>query len=866
MSAPAADTLPPAPGNRAAADTLPPAPGASDPGAPPPVASPAAGDHAGGIDPEATLAALSNEQKASLLAGSGFWLTTSLAEEGIPAITVTDGPHGLRKQTGAADHVGLNASAPATCFPAACATACSFDERLLRDIGRALGEECRAEGVGAILGPGVNVKRHPLGGRNFEYLSEDPLLAGRLGAAMVEGAQSTGVGACVKHFAANSQETARMTSDSIVDERALNEIYLRPFEIVVRRAQPWLAMTAYNRLNGTYCSQNAWLLQRKLRGEWGFAGAAVTDWGALSESAASVAAGLDLVMPGPRPDHARRVLEAVERGDLEAAALDDAARRVLELVAKAQAGRELPFECDIDAHLGLAARAAEESAVLLENDGTLPISPDARVAVIGAFAKEPRYQGAGSSRINPVALDCPWGALAETGVDVAYAAGYDAATGDAAEGQLAEAEALARSRDVAIVFVGLPARCESEGRDRADMAMPAGMNRLVARVAEANPRTVVVLACGAPVELPWAAAAASRSATSRSAASASPAAPRPAAVLLVHLAGCQGGKATARLLLGQANPSGKLAETWPRSLADTALGAAFPFRDREIAYRESIYVGYRYYDAAGAEVAYPFGHGLSYTRFAYRDLRIEPAESGIRVSFAIDNVGERDGAEAAQVYVAPLDAAGFAPPQQLASFAKPLVAAGGTARVEIALDERSFARWDADSHGWRVDEGRYEIRVGASSRDIRLAGAIDLAADGSAPFPVSSRPAQRDGAHRGALGPYFDVRPHGFAAEAFRALYGRPLPEPSPCLPLTQDSPVSDLALTPIGRLALPLIRKIASGYGKGDDSGEMLGAMLGDLPLRSFCMGGMSHERLEGLVALLNGRIFAGLRRLLAG
>ena len=620
------------------------------------------------------------EDRAQLLAGESHWKTHTSPNAGIPSLFLSDGPHGLRKQEGAQDCMGIAESRPATCFPTASALACSFDPELVERVGAAIGEEARRQGVDVVLGPGVNIKRHPLCGRNFEYFSEDPVVSGRLGAAMVRGIQSRGVGACLKHFAANSQEHARMVSDSVVDERTLRELYLAPFEYVVRHARPWSVMTAYNKLNGVYCSEHEWLLREVLRGEWGFDGAVVSDWGAMSSSVASVRAGLDLCMPGLRRDHARALVEAVRSGNLEEGCVSEAASHIERLARRAKACQakgsvggasesSLSDEEFYRAHADLAREAAAQSAVLLKNDGVLPLNLNARVAVIGAFARMPRYQGSGSSRINPKIIDNIWYRLEQRGVAAEYADGYDPTTGDADERQLLEAEALAARSDVALVVAGLPARYESEGFDRKLMIMPRGMRELIDRVCTANPRTVVVLQGGAPMEMPWR--------------------DRPAAILLMYLSGCQGGGAAVDVLVGDVNPSGKLAETWPVDSAQTALGTTYPDMDNEVFYREGPFVGYRYYDAVDVEPAFPFGHGESYTEFAYEGLEVKAHEGAstegpleFDVSFTLRNIGPRIGAEVAQVYIAPTSEV-VPPPcpvQWLAGFAKIELEPGGSAR------------------------------------------------------------------------------------------------------------------------------------------------------------------------------------------
>ena len=593
---------------------------------------------------------LTLEERAQLLAGESHWKTYDAPGAGIPSLFLSDGPHGLRKQEGAQDCMGIAESRPATCFPTASALACSFDPELVERVGAAIGEEARRQGVDVVLGPGVNIKRHPLCGRNFEYFSEDPVVSGELGAAMVRGIQSRGVGACLKHFAANSQEHARMVSDSVVDERTLRELYLAPFEHVVRHARPWSVMTAYNKLNGVYCSEHEWLLREALRGEWGFDGAVVSDWGAMSSSVASVRAGLDLCMPGPRRDHARALVEAVRSGELEEGRVNEAASHIERLARRVKACQaegsiggapalSLTDEEFYRAHADLAREAAAQSAVLLKNDGVLPLNPDAKVAVIGAFARMPRYQGSGSSRINPK--------ISTTSGIASSSAAWLPSMPTAAIPRremrmktLLEAETLAARSDVAVMVAGLPARYESEGFDRKLMVMPRGMRELIDRICAANPRTVVVLQGGAPMEMPWR--------------------DSPAAILLMYLSGCQGGGAAVDVLVGDVNPSGKLAETWPVDSAQTALGTTYPDMDNEVFYREGPFVGYRYYDAVDVEPAFPFGHGESYTEFAYEGLGVQvradaPTEGPLEVdvSFTLRNTGHRTGAEVAQMYIAP---------------------------------------------------------------------------------------------------------------------------------------------------------------------------------------------------------------------
>lgn len=819
---------------------------------------------------------LSLEERAQLLAGESHWKTYAAPSAGIPSLFLSDGPHGLRKQEGAQDCMGIAESRPATCFPTASALACSFDPELVERVGAAIGEEARRQGVDVVLGPGVNIKRHPLCGRNFEYFSEDPVVSGELGAAMVRGIQSRGVGACLKHFAANSQEHARMVSDSVVDERTLRELYLAPFEHVVRHARPWSAMTAYNKLNGVYCSEHEWLLREALRGEWGFDGAVVSDWGAMSSSVASVRAGLDLCMPGPRRDHARALVEAVRSGELEEGCVNEAASHIERLARRVKACQaegsiggapalSLTDEEFYRAHADLAREAAAQSAVLLKNDGVLPLNPDAKVAVIGAFARMPRYQGSGSSRINPKIIDNIWYRLEQRGVAAEYADGYDPTTGDADERQLLEAETLAARSDVAVVVAGLPARYESEGFDRKLVVMPRGMRELIDRVCAANPCTVVVLQGGAPMEMPWREG--------------------PAAILLVYLSGCQGGGAAVDVLVGDVNPSGKLAETWPVDLAQTALGATYPDMDNEVLYREGPFVGYRYYDAVDVEPAFPFGHGMSYIEFAYEGLGVKvrvdaPAEVPleVEVSFTLRNIGSRTGAEVAQVYIAPTS--GAVPPpcpvQWLAGFAKIELEPGEERRVVLSLDETAFRKWDASLRRWCVYPGRYEVRVASSSRDIRLTASIAVG-DGQWAFNPEQARHRRNIAEEQLMSDqapmstpqvpeiYRHPTPGCFAqpesAQAFAELYARPLPERPPVTPFTIDSTVSDMGACWLGRRLYRIIDWVMAEPASkmNRDQKAMMQEMTADMPLRSLTTSGVPLESVKGFVSMLNGHYLTG-------
>jgi beta-glucosidase len=662
---------------------------------------------------------LSVAQKASLCLGSDFWHTAPIGEAGVESIMVSDGPHGLRKQPERGDNAGLFGSVPATCFPTAAALGSSWDPDLARAIGAALGAEARSQDVAVVLGPGINIKRSPLCGRNFEYLSEDPHLAGRLAAAMVEGIQSQHVGASVKHFAANNQETDRMRVSAEVDERTLREIYLAAFEYVVSTAQPWTVMCSYNKVNGEYASQNRWLLTDVLRGEWGFEGLVVSDWGAVHDRVAALAAGLDLEMPPNLGVSDRAIIEAVATGGLDIAVLDQAVARVLRLVEQAR-GRE-PATVSADAHHALARRAAAAGMVLLKNENdVLPLTdaPGLTVAVIGEFARTPRFQGMGSSQVSPTRVDVPLDALkaAMPGAEFRFAAGFGLAD-DSADAELAaEAVRTAAGADVVVACLGLPPAEESEGLDRAHIDLPAAQTELLTtlRAAAGGTPMVVVLFNGSAI----------RTSTWDSAA---------AAVLECWLGGQAMGSALADVLTGVVNPSGRLAESIPLRLEDSPSFLNFPGEEGHVRYGEGVFVGYRGFDAVGTPLAYPFGHGLSYTTFDYRDLQVTQAGSAdagdlvVTVTCTVANVGDRSGREVVQVYVGDPAASVARPPRELKAFTKVDVAPGNGQRIILTLTPRDFSYWSALHRRWVLEPGEFQIAVGASSRDIRCAQTIVIA-------------------------------------------------------------------------------------------------------------------------------------------
>ncbi|NNH69260.1 beta-glucosidase [Nocardia uniformis] len=645
------------------------------------------------------IAELTDAEKASLCTGATFWDLAGVPRLGIEGISVADGPHGLRKQDADADNLGTTDSRPATCFPTASGLASSFDPELLARIGAALAVEARAAGVSVLLGPGVNMKRSPLCGRNFEYFSEDPYLAGELGAAMVSGLQDNGIGASVKHFAANNQEDHRMTVSAEVDERALREIYLPAFETIVRKARPWTVMCSYNRLNGIYTSEHRWLLTQVLREEWGFEGVVVSDWLAVNDRAAGIAAGLDLEMP-MSPDGPTRVLAALASGELDRTDLDRAASRVLTLIDRAHAS-EGPAVVDVDAHHALARDAARRSAVLLRNVGALPLAgTGAPIVVVGPFAATPRYQGAGSSRVVPTRLDNALDALRVALPDrrIDYFPDYDRTA----------AAAAAAAAEV-IVFAGLPENAESEGFDRTVIDLPVEQSDFLHALRQRLGRLTVVVQAGSAVTLPFADHA--------------------DAILLAWLGGQAGGGAIADLLSGMHSPSGKLAETLPTDLRHTPAHTAFPGDGRTVDYHESIFIGYRWYETRGLPVAFPFGHGLTYTDFTYSDLDVTVEDHTAAVRFTLTNTGEFPAAEIAQVYIADPAAELPRPVHELKGFARTHLAPGESRRVRIELDRRAFAYWHPGKGDWHVEAGEFIVEVGASSADIRLAQTIRLDGD-----------------------------------------------------------------------------------------------------------------------------------------
>ncbi|MCM3160786.1 glycoside hydrolase family 3 C-terminal domain-containing protein [Metabacillus litoralis] len=652
---------------------------------------------------------LTLEEKASLCSGEDFWTTKGIDRLAIPSILMTDGPHGLRKQEGEADHVGLNQSVPATCFPSASGMASSWNRELIQQVGKALGKESQSEGVSILLGPGANIKRSPLCGRNFEYFSEDPYLTGELATAHINGVQSQGVGTSLKHFAVNNQEHRRMTTDAVVDERTLREIYLTGFEIAVKKAQPWTVMSAYNKLNGTYCSENEYLLTNILKNEWGHEGIVVSDWGAVNEAEKSVAAGMELEMPSSYGAGKKRIIEAVQNGTLSEEVLDESVERLLKIVYKAASSQVKGMNYDREAHHLLAREVAAESMVLLKNeDKILPLKPGSHIAVIGDLAEHVRYQGGGSSHINPTKMDAPLQEIMKLAGDqskVTFTRGYDVNIDVAEENELLQdGIEKAQAADVVVLFVGLPERYESEGYDREHLHIPPNQIELIDSIASVQQNIVVVLSNGSAIEMPWL--------------------NKVKGILEGYLGGQAVGGAIADLLFGVKNPSGKLAETFPEKLKDTPSYLYFPGEGDRVEYHEGIFTGYRYYDAKDVSPLFPFGYGLSYTSFEYSQLTIDHRQATdqdvIKVSVAVKNTGDQFGKEIVQLYVRDIDSSVTRPEKELKGFEKVALQPGEKKVVTFHLNKRSFAYYNTELANWHVETGEFEILVGKSSKDIVL--------------------------------------------------------------------------------------------------------------------------------------------------
>ena len=761
--------------------------------------------------------------------------THALPNKGVPAIWLSDGPNGLRKQAGPADHLGLNPSEPATCFPTAATVANSWDPALGEEIGKALGEETASYRVNVILGPGLNTKRSPLCGRDFEYFSEDPYLSGKLAAGYVRGIQSVGVSACPKHFAANNQELRRMASNSVLDERTLRELYLTGFEIAVKEGRPKCIMTSYNRVNGTYANENHHLLQDILHGEWGYDGAVVTDWGGSNDHVEGVREGSTLEMPCPGFGSAKRLMQAVEEGRLPESAVDARVDELLELVFTTDAAvKAAPKRFDRDAHHALARRAAAESVVLLKNeDDLLPLKPGQRVALIGDFAQTPRYQGAGSSSVNATRVDNLKDAAEADDITLAgFCAGYER-SGTPNPAFVEEAAALARKADVVVLCMGLDESSESEGLDRSHICIPENQKQLLEAVAQANENLVVVLSAGSVVETGWVS--------------------RCKAVLHAYLGGQAGAGAIMDVLTGRVNPSGKLAETLPLTYEDTPAARYFPGKQQNVEYREGLYIGYRYYETAHVPVRYPFGYGLSYTTFAYSDLKADAD----KVTFTITNTGSRAGAEIAQLYVAKADAAVFRPEKELKGFAKVFLQAGECKTVTIPLDDKAFRYWNVKTDRWETEGGSYQLLVGASVQDIRLRAEVPVQGTG-APDPYAGKAVQ---CYRTA-----DIK--NVPDAAFEALLGHAIPEDRPHIDQTMTLGELNHSRSPLCWLAWAVLHTLLKRSSR-EGTPDLNLLFQYNMPVRALAQmtGGMvGQETVDGIVMEAKGFWIIGLLRALIG
>ena len=778
-----------------------------------------------------TINSLTLEEKAAFLQGWSTWTSYEKKDSGIPVCFLSDGPHGLRKQAGAGDHLGLNASIPATCFPTAATMANSWDEALGEELGRALGREAAANGVNVLLGPGLNMKRSPLCGRNFEYFSEDPYLAGKMAAAYIRGIQENGVAACPKHFAVNSQELRRMAMDSVVDERTLREIYLTGFEIAVKEGKPRSIMSSYNKVNGTYANENAHLLKEILRDDWGFDGFVVTDWGADNDHALGVKNGSNLVMPAPGPDAAIGLVNAVKEGRVSEADLDERLKELFRVLVSAdEAMKKAPKSFDKDAHHALARKCAEQSVVLLENDGILPLDRNAVVGIIGDFARNPRYQGAGSSMVNPTRLDNLYDCLRAAGVSIAgYAQGFDRRKPNPDQKLIDEVVRVAEAAPVVLLCVGLDEIAESEGMDRSNMELSKGQRELIEAVCKVNRNVVLVLSGGSPFVIPGSFRAAIHG----------------------YLGGQAGAGAMADALLGKVNPSGKLNETWPLQLEDTPACAYFPSKERTAEYREGLYIGYRYYDTANIPVRYPFGHGLSYTTFLYSDIHAEKD----RVTFTIANAGAWDGAEVAQVYVSCKDGNVFRPQKELKGFAKVFLKAGESRTVSVSLDDKAFRYFNVKTNRWEVESGIYTISVASDAAHVRLSANIRVEGT-NAPAPY------------GALPGYESGRITRISEEEYRDLLGHPIPDGHWGGELTRNDAICQLyyAKTGAARLVYKILTHMKEkSEAKGIPDLNIL--FVYNMPFRALAKmsGGLMSDRMvDDVVLLVNGHFWRGLGRLI--
>lgn len=781
---------------------------------------------------------MSLSEKCYLLSGKDFWDTRTVERLGVPNITLSDGPHGVRRQIGAGDQLGLNPSHPATCFPTAATIANSWDTALGEEIGECLGEEAASQGVAVLLGPGLNIKRSPLCGRNFEYYSEDPYLAGKMAAAYVRGIQSKGVAACPKHFAVNSQELRRMASDSIVDERTLREIYLTGFEIAVKEGCPKSIMSSYNRVNGVYANENEHLLQEILRDEWGFDGFVVSDWGASNDHTRGVAAGSHLEMPGTCGDSDEELIQAVKDGKIKEELIDQRVEELLSVVFPLHEAisRAEGKKFDEKAHHDIARKAAEESIVLLKNDhNVLPLKPGTKVAVIGDFAQTPRYQGAGSSVVNPTKLESAVDVIQQFPLEQAgFAPGYHR-SGKIDPEYEREAISLARKAEAVLLYIGLDEISESEGLDRAHMSIPKNQLSLLKKISTVNKHVIAVLSGGSSIEMNWIGQC--------------------EAVLHGYLGGQAGASAMLRVITGQVNPSGKLNETYPMKYRDTPSAPYFPGKERNVEYREGLYVGYRFFETVKKPVRFPFGFGLSYTEFTYSDLKVSEKEA----VFTLTNTGKADGAEVAQLYVSAECRGVCRPAKELKGFAKVFLKAGESRRVAIPLDDKAFRYFNVDTGKYEVETGVYQILIGASCADIRLFGSVNIEGTG-APLPKNED--KLPSYKMGNIG--------GISDEEFRELLGHDIPDGHWSGILDENDAICQMyyAKSRLARLVYRVMtRKLNKSMKKGEPDLNIM--FIYNMPFRGIAKmtGGMcSKEMVDGIMKAVNGHLFSGVKIIIKG
>lgn len=783
------------------------------------------------------------EEKAAMCSGEDFWHFKGLERLGLPHIAVSDGPHGLRDQIGGkADHLGINASAPATCFPSAATTACAWDEEIVALMAKAIAAEAKAAGISIVLGPGINMKRSPLCGRNFEYFSEDPFLAGKLSVAYVNAMQEEGIGTSLKHYAVNSQENKRMTISEEVDERTLREIYLPAFEMTVKEAQPWTVMNAYNRLSGEYCGENQWLLTDVLKKEWDYKGIVITDWGAENDIVKGIQNGQHIEMPSSKEVGPSKLIQAVKAGNLDESILDQRVNDIIDIImrAKETLDKNETIAFSKEEHHALAHKIAAESMVLLKNENqTLPLQKEKSYAIIGEMAVSPRYQGSGSSKINPTSVEDAFTALKASGVQCEYAQGYEKTTDKPNDMLISEAQALAKRHDAVILFVGLTESYEAEGFDRTHLRMPKSHLELISKIARVNANLIVVLAGGAPMEMPWIGQA--------------------KAVLHSYLGGQATGLAVADLLTGKINPSGKLAETFPLRLEDAPSYRYFNDNPVSALHKEGLYIGYRYYDTAKRNVLFPFGFGLSYTSFKYSGLKVTPknirsADSldKVKVSFKIKNTGKVDGAESCQIYVKDNEHTAYRPEKELKGFSKVFLKSGEETTVEIMLNKRAFAYFNSEMSDWHIENGTFTILVGASSRDIRLQETMKVT------LP-KNEVAISDDAKR--LPTYMNGEISYVSNKEFLTLLGR---EKMPNTAFAKDhifdrnSSLEDAKDTKYGKYLYNIIRKVVARAASFETNPEMIAQTGMQMPLRAFVgqsQGVFSEEMLQNLINILNNQ-----------